>query len=322
MQEKVYEILKNSQGYVSGQEISKQLSVSRQAVWKAINALKEQGFVIDSVTNKGYKIIEYPKNLCKPVVCSMLNTKFTGRHLEILESTHSTNDDLKKAGHGGCENGTVIAAREQTAGKGRLGRTWLSKKDENIAFSLLLRPKLSPMEVSGITPVAGLAVCKAIREFCNIDCKIKWPNDVIVNNKKLVGILTEMSAEFDAVEYIIVGIGINTDQWEFPREVKDKATSVFLETGERVNKNMLLACILNSLEKEFLKSNYRINESNIEEYKSLCATINRTVSFIRGGKTISGKAVNVTGSGELQVQLSDGSLCSVNSGEVTIQGIY
>ena len=120
----------------------------------------------------------------------------------------STNDYLKKLGADGCENGTVVVAREQTQGKGRLGRVWKAKKDDSITFSFLLRPKIAPSEVSSITPLAGLAVCKAIREFTGLDCRIKWPNDIIIGKKKLVGILTEMSAEFDAVEYVITGIGM------------------------------------------------------------------------------------------------------------------
>lgn len=322
MQEKVYEILKSSDDYVSGQEISKKLNVSRQAVWKAINSLKDKGFVIDSVTNKGYKLISAPKILCRKIIEENLETNFIGKNLIVLESTPSTNDQLKKLAHKGAQNGTTVIAREQTAGKGRLGRVWLSKKDENIAFSVLLRPQLSPMEVAGITPLAGLAVCKAIRDFCKIDCKIKWPNDVIVNNKKLVGILTEMSAEFDAVEYIVAGIGINVDQSAFPQEVKSKATSIFLETGKSIDKNLLMAYVLKYLEDEFVKSNYKINKNNIEDYKSLCATINRTVTFQRGNDSFTGKAVNVNSKGELEVKLPNGTVCCVNSGEVTIQGIY
>lgn len=322
MNEKVFEILQNSNDYISGQEISKKLNVSRQAVWKAINALKEQGFTIDSVTNKGYKIIDYPKALNKQVLDNILETEFIGKNMIVLETTGSTNDYLKALGHKDCENGTVAAAREQTSGKGRLGRKWVSKRDENIYFSVLLKPQLSPMEVSGITPVAGLAVCKAIREFCNIDCKIKWPNDVIVNNKKLVGILTEMSAEFDAVEFIVIGIGINIDQTDFPEEVKSKATSLFLETGNNPDKNKFLALVLKHLEDELTKSNYKINETNLEDYKNLCATIGRKVTCCKGNSRIQGTAVNVNTKGELEVKTEDNSVITVNSGEVIIQGIY
>lgn len=322
MQYKILEILSNSKDYISGQEISKKLNVSRQAVWKAVNSLKNQGFVIDSVTNKGYKIIDYPKTLNKQVLDNILKTKLIGKNIIVLETTGSTNDYLKVLGHKGLDHGTVAAAREQTSGKGRLGRKWISEKDANIYFSVLLKPEISPMEVSGITPVAGLAVCKAIREFCNIDCKIKWPNDIIVNNKKLVGILTEMSAEFDAIEFIIIGIGINTDQTKFPDEVKNKATSLFIETGIKPDKNKLLALVLKHLEEELTKSNYKINQLNLESYRKLCATIGRNVTVCKGSKEIQGTALNVNKKGELEVKTKDDSVITVNSGEVIIQGIY
>lgn len=322
MQDKILEILLNNSEYISGEDISSSLNVSRQAVWKAINALKKQGFVIDSVTNKGYKLIDQPKALNKQMLDNILETEFIGRNMIVLETVGSTNEYLKSLGHKGLAHGTVATAREQTAGKGRLGRKWVSKKDENIYFSVLLRPELSPMEVSGITPVAGLAVCKAIREFCNIDCKIKWPNDVIISNKKLVGILTEMSAEFDAVDFIVIGIGINLDQAEFPEEVKNKATSIFIETGKKPDKNKFLALVLKHLETELTKSNYKINETNLEDYKNLCATIGRKVTCRKNNGEIQGTAVNVNNNGELEVKAEDNSLITVNSGEVVIQGIY
>ncbi len=194
MQKKIIELLTKTDGYVSGSEISEQLGVSRQAVWKAINSLKEQGYKIDSVTNRGYRLVAYPPHLNEPAIEKHLKTSVIGKNLIVLDEVGSTNDYLKKLGADGCENGTVAVAREQTQGKGRLGRVWKAKKDDSITFSFLLRPKIAPSEVSSITPLAGLAVCKAIREFTGLDCRIKWPNDIIIGKKKLVGILTEMSA--------------------------------------------------------------------------------------------------------------------------------
>ena len=196
MQKKILDILLNTDDFISGQEISERLGVSRQAVWKSINALKEKGYEIQSVTNRGYRLVSSPNYLNESSLKSLLHNRIIGKNLIVLDSVDSTNDYLKKLGNEGCENGTVVIAREQTKGKGRLGRTWQSKKDDGIAFSVLLRPNAAPSEVSAITPLAGLAVCKAIREYTKLDCVIKWPNDIIVGRKKLVGILTEMSAEF------------------------------------------------------------------------------------------------------------------------------
>lgn len=322
MQNKILDILINADDYISGQEISKRLGVSRQAIWKAVNALKEKDYVIDSVTNKGYRLVSSPPYLNERAIKSNLNTKIIGSEVIVLETTTSTNDYLKKLGSSGCKNGTVVAAREQVSGKGRLGRQWQAKKDECIAFSFLLRPNIAPSEVAAITPLAGLAVCKAIRKFTGIDCKLKWPNDIIVGRKKLVGILTEMSAEFDGVEYIVTGIGINAGAKEFPEEISKKATSLMLETGVAIDKNKLLACVLEQIENDFMSNNLTLSENALEEYKDLCATIGRNVTFFRGSKQLGGIAVGVDKKGELKVMQNDGTVCLVNSGEVTVQGIY
>ena len=322
MQKKILDILLNADDFISGQEISEKLGVSRQAVWKAINALKEKGYEIQSVTNRGYRLVSSPNYLNESSMKSLLHNKIIGKNLIVLDSVDSTNDYLKKLGNEGCENGTVVAAREQTKGKGRLGRTWQSKKDDGIAFSVLLRPNVAPSEVSAITPLAGLAVCKAIREYTKLDCVIKWPNDIIVGRKKLVGILTEMSAEFDAVEYVITGIGINVDHTSFPEEIAFKATSLLLETGRHVDKNEFLACVLEHIENEFVKNNLELTPTALSEYTDLCATLGRSVTFQRGTRRISGMAVGVSEHGELKVMMSDGTISLVNSGEVTVQGIY
>lgn len=322
MQKKILDILLNTDDFISGQEISEKLGVSRQAVWKSINALKEKGYEIQSVTNRGYRLVSSPNYLNESSLKTLLHNKIIGKNLIVLDSVNSTNDYLKKLGNEGCENGTVVAAREQTRGKGRLGRTWQSKKDDGIAFSVLLRPNVAPSEVSAITPLAGLAVCKAIREYTKLDCVIKWPNDIIVGRKKLVGILTEMSAEFDAVEYVITGIGINVDHTSFPEEIAFKATSLLLETGRHIDKNEFLACVLEHLENEFVKNNLELTPTALSEYTDLCATVGRSVTFQRGTRRISGMAVGVSEHGELKVMMSDGTISLVNSGEVTVQGIY
>ncbi len=321
-QNRILDILLGADTYVSGQSLAEQLGVSRQAVWKEIKALRARGYTIESVTNRGYRLTGSPDYLNAAAVKAHLTAKIIGCELEVLESVGSTNDYLKILGANGCKSGAVAAAREQVSGKGRMGRTWQNKKDENVMFSVLLRPKMAPAEAGAVTPLAGLAVCKALRSFTGLDCRIKWPNDIIVGRKKLCGILTEMSAEFDAVEYIIPGIGVNVDQTAFPPEIADKATSLLLETGRRFDKNRLLACMLNQLEEDFLRSNLELKRQALAEYTALCATLGRNVSFTRGGEPVSGAATGITESGELEVTLADGSVCRVNSGEVTAQGIY
>lgn len=322
MQNKILKLLLNNDEYLSGQLISEQLGISRQAVNKAVMSLRNKGYEIESVTRKGYLLKSCPNVLNEEAVKIHLNTKFIGRNIKILETVGSTNDYLKELGSKGAENGTVIAAREQTAGKGRLGRVWQTKKDDCIAFSVLLRPNLTPWEICSITPLTGLAVCRAINDFCMLDSKIKWPNDIIVGRKKLVGILTEMSAEFDRVEYTVTGIGINVGHSVFPKEIAHKATSVLLENGRHIDKNKFLATVINYLEDILTKNNYRLTGEASSDYANLCATIGRQVTFTRGNRNVSGMAVSVNNSGELEVMLSNGTIVTVNSGEVTVQGIY
>lgn len=320
--DKLLEILISSGDYVSGQALAQQLGVSRQAVWKGVGALRDNGCEIASVTNRGYMLKSLPQTLSEAAVRASLNTGLLGKNLIVLDSVDSTNNVLKRMGAEGCPSGTTVAAHEQTCGKGRLGRKWESTRDDNLYFSLLLRPTFAPAEASAVTPLAGLAVCKALREFTGLDCRIKWPNDIIVGKKKLVGILTEMSAEFDAVEYVVTGIGVNVDQIEFPEEIAYKATSILLETGRHYDKNRLLAALLKQIEREFTRNNLELTPEALDEYVSLCATLGRSVTFKKGERTLSGAAVGVTSAGELRVMLSDGTVRTLNSGEVTVQGIY
>ncbi len=322
LKKRIFDILVSAKDYISGQSLAEQLGVSRQAVWKEIKALRDSGFEISSVTNKGYRLVSMPSCLNGLAVSRYLDTAVIGKTLIVLDSVSSTNDYLKLLGTEGCENGTVVTAREQTKGKGRLGRSWASQKDENLAFSILLRPSISPREISSITPLAGLAVCRALRDFTGLDLKIKWPNDIILGKKKMVGILTEMAAEFDAVEYVITGIGVNVDQTTFPEEIAYKATSLLLETGRHYDKNRLLAGLLTRIEDTFTRSGLELTAEIISEYKKLCATIGRSVTFKKGTRNISGVAVDIDEQGALKVMLSDGSLRTVNAGEVTVQGIY
>lgn len=321
-QNDILEILLHTDGYASGQALAERLGVSRQAVWKEISALRAQGYAVESVTNRGYRLAALPAHLNAAAVRQHLTAKIIGCELEVLPTVGSTNDYLKARGADGCKSGAVAAAREQVSGKGRLGRSWQSQRDENVMFSVLLRPQMAPPDAAVITPLTGLAVCKALREVSGLDCRIKWPNDVIVGRKKLCGILTEMSAEFDAVEYIITGVGVNVNQTAFPTEIADKATSLLLETGKRFDKNRLLACLLNQMEEEFLRGNLTLTQEAAAEYTALCATIGREVRFVRGGAEVGGTATGIAQNGELRVRLHGGEEIQVNTGEVTAQGIY
>ena len=306
MKEKVLLLLKEGE-YISGEKLSEILGVSRTAIWKAINSLRDDGYEIDSVTNKGYKLVKKPNVLNASTISEGLNVKVVGTEIITLKTVDSTNEEIKRKAHENARSGLVVISCEQTAGKGRLGRKWASNEG-GVYFSFLLRPELPPSDVSGITLAAGLGVCLAIRKFTGLDAKIKWPNDVIVGNKKICGILTEMTAQ--------------TDMVDFPEEIAYKATSLKIETKSEPDLSELMHEIIATLDKTILSYLFGISQDDLKLYKSMCATIGREVSLVRNGEKLTGKAIDITADGELVVCLENGKKIAVNSGEVTVQGIY
>ena len=260
--------------------------------------------------------------LNKQIINDKLHTKIIGKDLIFLDTVSSTNDYLKALADDGCKNGTAVTSREQTKGKGRLGRKWVSEKDQNIILSFMLQPQITPNKCLTITHLAGLSLCNAIRDFTGLDCKIKWPNDIIIGNKKLAGILTEMKSSAGKIDYVIVGIGINVEQKIFPEEISHKATSIILETEKAIDKNDLFVHILETLEADFIRNNLEMTPSVLAEYTKLCATIGKTVTFSKGNESVCGKAVGIEQNGELIVTIDGGTSYAVGSGEVTVQGIY
>lgn len=260
--------------------------------------------------------------LNKVEIMKNLNTETIGKNIICLDITDSTNEEAKRLGNAGAEDGLVIFAEEQTKGKGRMGRSWVSPKYIGIWFSVLLRPNILPSNIANITLVAGYSVCKAIRNFTGCNAMIKWPNDIIIDNKKICGILTEMTVKADKVNYIVVGIGINVNTQDFPQEISCKATSLFLQKGEKINRINLIKEILRQFDKDYKE--YLISNSleMISEFKEYCATIGREITAFIGNKTVKGVAVDISSIGELLIKTDDGDTVNVNSGEVTVQGIY
>lgn len=322
MKEEILRMLKESGDYVSGQELSGRLNVSRSAVWKHIKALREEGCEIDSVTNRGYLLKSIPERWDEQHIKENLKTLRLGCGLLLLPEVDSTNEELKRRARAGAAHGLVCVAEKQGAGKGRLGRAWSSPAGTGMWMSVLLRPDISPFEVSGITLAAGLAVCRAVQKITGCRAKIKWPNDVVIGGKKICGILTEMSAESDRVDFVVVGIGVNVNMDTLPEEIAHKATSLKIEGGRPFSRTVLLCEVLRQLEiytDEFLLSTCG---SITDEYKENCVTIGREVSAVRGGVQVMGEAVDVTLSGALVIRQKNGKLTEINSGEVVVQGIY
>ena len=241
MKTRILKELKEAGDYISGQELCEKLQVSRTAVWKHIKALREEGYRIDSVTNKGYKLLDSPDSITAEEIGSDLDTEWLGRNLRYYETIDSTNLEIRRLAEEGAPHGTTAVAEEQTSGKGRRGRSWLGKAGCGIWMSFLLRPQIAVENSSMLTLITALAVEKAVGEETGLQCQIKWPNDIIVNGKKLCGILTELSAQMDELNYVVVGIGINANMQEFPDDLRDKATSLRIETGETVKRASLAA---------------------------------------------------------------------------------
>lgn len=319
--EEVLNLLRKKSGFVSGEELSEHLSVSRTAVWKAINALRDEGYTVQSATNRGYKLVASPDAVTRQEFESGLKTDVLAKNIFCYNSIDSTNNEAKRQAMNGAPNGSLFIAEQQSGGKGRLGRTFLSPPGTGLWFSVLLRSELIPEHITNVTLQAGLAVCNAIRELTGYPAMIKWPNDVVIGGKKVCGILTEMAAEIDRVNYIVVGIGINVNIPSFPEELSAKATSLLLEMGENVPRIRLLQEVLSKLEK-LLTNQTDESGAFLDEYRTLCVSLNRKVGFNRNGIPLTGTAVDISPDGELLVRLEDGSIVPVFSGEVTVQGIY
>lgn len=307
--------------FVSGQQISKDLHVSRTAIWKHINVLKERGYIFESSTRKGYRLI-YAPNLLTPLeIDSALHTETFGRHVVYLESTQSTNEEAKKIAREGAEEGTIVVAEEQITGHGRLARGFYSPFAKGIWFSLILRPKFFPMEASKCTLLAAVGVCRGIRRMGLADAGIKWPNDILVHGKKLVGILTLMSASMEKIDYIIMGIGINTGikKNEFPEDFREGATS-FLNEGINVSRKDLLAAILGELEKEYSIAQDEGFDKVLDDWRALSVTLGQEVRVIFGDDSYTGKAVDIDRDGCLLVNTGS-EVKRVIAGDVSIRPV-
>ncbi len=320
--EKILCRLRGEKGYVSGKDLGTELGVSRTAVWKAVASLRAEGYQIESSTNRGYRLVSSPDLFTPEEISAGLGTKFLGRHMFCYRSIDSTNEEAKRMALQGAPDGSLFVAEQQTGGRGRLGRKWDSPPGKGLWFTVLLRSGSIPLSPSMITLLAGLSVLKASRSLSGVRTLIKWPNDIIIGSRKVCGILAEMSAEIDRVEFMVVGIGVNVNNASFPPDLEKKATSFLMETGKPIRRVSLLQETLRELETLLRENASGLTPAFLKEYRGCCVTLGRKVCFLRGGKRISGLAKDVTPQGELLVRLPDGRMETVFSGEVSVQGIY
>lgn len=322
MKEKILALLKSTSDYVSGQDICNRLGVSRTAVWKNINALKQEGYEIDSVNNKGYRLISEPDIINEMRIREYMHTKWMAKNIIYLPVTDSTNTQAKRLGEEGAEHGTFVVTQCQTAGRGRRGRSWESPEG-NVYFTFILRPDVEVSRASMITLISALALAKAIEKVTGLHTQIKWPNDVVANGKKLCGILTESSTDLEYINYVVVGIGINVNQTSFPDELADKASSLLLELGHSVNRGAVLGEFLNLFEVYydiFIKTEDM--SGLIDVYNEMLVNCGREVKIIEKDKERILKAIGIDENGGLIVENQEGVRESIISGEVSVRGLY
>lgn len=321
LKSKVLKVLEENKGKtVSGAEMAKTLNLSRTSIWKAINSLRDDGYTINAVTNKGYSLADNTDLISKEGISLYLNKDFSNVDIYIYKTTSSTNEVAKKLALSGAKHGTVVISEEQTQGKGRMGRSFYSPANTGIYMSIILRPTLTAMDSVLITTSSSVAICDAIHKVTGIECQIKWINDIYINNKKIGGILTEASTNFESgtIDYLILGIGINFNNPKdnFPDDLKEIADSLYKGNSNGINRNMLCAEILNNI----LSIIPKIKDYNfISEYKKRSIILNQEIMYTSGGIYSKGRAIDINNDGSLVIKHDDGSIKILNSGEISIR---
>ncbi len=303
---------------VSGAELAKELGVSRAAVWKHISQLRRVGYEIDTVPFAGYRLVSRPDLLLSAEIKAGLNTKRFGKEVYAFRETSSTSDAAAALARGGAEEGVVVVADTQTAGRGRMGRSWESVPGVGIWMSLVIRPHMPPMNVPRVTITAAVAVSEVIRAETGNEAPIEWPNDIALRGKKVAGILTEMVAEQDRVEFVILGIGLNVNHTErdFTATIKRKATSLYLEDGVRRNRTSLLQKLLERLEYLYEMLQEEKFGEIVARWSANSYTLGRRVRCTTDGRPVEGVAESLASDGALLVRTDGGSLQRITSGDV------
>lgn len=318
--EQVLDILAdNTDKHISGEAISQKLGVSRASIWKHINSLKKEGFEIESKTGIGYILTgKTDDSLTSYEIKRDLKTEFIGQQIEYFKSIDSTNIFAKSLALKSDE-GSVIIADEQLSGRGRTGREWISKKDEGIYFSIILKPEIPIMKASFLTQVAGAAMVSSLKKI-GVESLIKWPNDIIIDGKKIAGILTEMSAEIDQISYIIVGIGVNLYNENFDELIESKATSLKKE-GYLVDKKEFLQTFFTEFENLYKNFLCGENELTLSILRENSAVLNKNVYIIDKNEKIKVYVREIDENGNLLVENENGKVETIFTGEISIRGL-
>jgi len=314
MQKRIIQFLKQTEGYVSGEEMSQNLNISRAAIWKYMQELRALGYDIAAVPHLGYQLVASPDKLFPHEIQFGLQTKIIGQKVLTFESISSTMDEAFRLGMEGAPEGTVVCAEGQTKGRGRLGRVWVSPKGKGIYCSLILKPKLPPTQMPQITLMIAVALAEAIRQTTLIQPMIKWPNDLLIGSKKLAGILTELRAEVDQVQFVIVGIGLNVNATS--SQILDTATSLKIETKGNMNRVEIFQEILRSIELWYEK----LLKGHFDEILDYCrqhsATLKKRVRIHDSTGNIEGEAVGLDNDGGILIRQDKGTIIKKMAGDI------
>jgi len=319
MDEKILQLLReNSSAFLSGEEISRRLRVSRTAIWKRMNGLRSLGYEIKALRRSGYRLIRSPDLLTPSEVKPLLRTKWLGRTIHYFHTIDSTNSKAYQLALQGAEEGEIVIAESQTKGRGRLGRHWFSPPFLNLYLSIILRPKIPPQQASLITLMAAVATADAIQKYSGLLAAIKWPNDILLGGRKVAGLLNEIHSEMDRIHFVILGIGVNlnVDAKKFSREIRQVATSLRKETGEAVSRKAFLQSLLEELERwygVFLKGGGAVV---LEAWKERARIKGKRVKVASFGETLTGVAVDVDSDGALILETRDGERRRIVAGDV------
>jgi BirA family transcriptional regulator, biotin operon repressor / biotin---[acetyl-CoA-carboxylase] ligase len=314
--EKIILMLKEAEGYLSGEEISGNFQISRAAIWKYVQDLREWGYDIVAVPHLGYRLLSSPDRLFPWEIQFQLGTKSFGKEIIYKDCVTTTMDEAFQLGLQGASEGTVICTESQTKGRGRLGRHWISPKHKGVYLSLILRPELPPAEVAILTLLAAVALSEAIGHVAGLIPQIKWPNDILLNQRKLAGILTELNAETDRVKFVVIGIGLNVNT---PKHLlPDTATSLKVETSRTFSRVRVMQDILRSLERWYGTLQKEGPAPILQQWRQRAITLGQRIHFSDPAGRIDGYAFDLDNDGSLLIRTDSGEIIKKVSGDVRI----
>jgi BirA family biotin operon repressor/biotin-[acetyl-CoA-carboxylase] ligase len=316
--ERILALLRGADGYVSSQAICTELDITRAAVWKQIQNLRRHGYSIQGVASQGYRLCEVPDALHVLEADPGIRTERIGRTIRVKEVTGSTNDDLWELGRKGAEEGTVLIAEMQQAGKGRKGRQWASPANRNLYMSVLLRPPFPPADAAMVTLMAGVVLCKAIQEAFSLEPAIKWPNDLLLEGKKAAGILAEMHAEQESIHFLILGIGVNLNMSRemFPKDLRYPATSVQLVLGRPVERVPFARRLLEHLDRGYGRLLLDRGASVLRDWDRYCAHSGEWLEINTAQGNVEGRFRGLDEQGSMILENASGRTETVRAGDV------